>query len=75
MYFMHLCQRHCKKAAWCAPRRPIYTSSLEGGLLSTDLRVAADLREAFEEPFFQYEVRPPPPHVLAPAWCACHDRR
>ncbi|KAK9832504.1 hypothetical protein WJX81_002657 [Elliptochloris bilobata] len=36
--------------------RPIYTSSLEGGLLASDLRVAEDLRNAFEEVFFQYEV-------------------
>ena len=38
-------------------RRPIYTSSLEGGLLASDLRVAADLRSAFEEVFYQYEAR------------------
>ena len=40
------------------PRRPIYTSSLEGGLLATDLRVASDLRQDFEEVFYQYEARP-----------------
>lgn len=42
----------------CALRRPIYTSSLEGGLLASDLRVAADLRNAFEEVLFQYQVNP-----------------
>ncbi len=61
-----------------SPRgRPIYTSSLEGGLLASDLRVAADLREAFEEVFFQYEVdltwsgaRAAPP-LLELFPCAC----
>ena len=47
-------------------RRPIYTSSLEGGLLATDLRVASDLRQDFEEVFYQYEARP-----SCPRTCAC----
>lgn len=36
--------------------RPIYTTSLEGVTLASDLVVASDLRDAFEQIFYQYEV-------------------
>lgn len=37
--------------------RPIYTSSLEGVTLASDLAVATDLRNSWETIFYQYEVR------------------
>ncbi|CAL8471017.1 g10559 [Coccomyxa elongata] len=36
--------------------RPIYTTSLEGVTLASDLVVANDLRDAYEQIFYQYEV-------------------
>lgn len=36
--------------------RPIYTPSLEGVTLASDLQVATDLRNTWETIFFQYEV-------------------
>jgi hypothetical protein len=36
--------------------RPIYTTSLEGVTLASDLTVAADLKSAYEQILYQYEV-------------------
>ncbi len=50
--------------------RPIYTTSLEGVTLASDLQVANDLRDAYEQIFFQYEVRHRwPLHTIAARHC------
>lgn len=46
--------------------RPIYTTSLEGVTLASDLQVANDLRDAYEQIFFQYEVNAAAAILLSP---------
>lgn len=50
--------RECRVCVCCVQgfHRPIYTTSLEGVTLASDLVVASDLRDAYEQIFYQYEV-------------------
>ncbi len=51
-----LVERRCCVCCMQGFHRPIYTTSLEGVTLASDLVVASDLRDAYEQIFFQYEV-------------------
>lgn len=56
---------HCSCILVCRPRRPIYTSSLNGVTYTSDQGVAMDLRQALEQIFFIYQARPLLPQLHA----------